>query len=533
MVETRNTVELLGLNLRSFIIIAIVVGSVTGGNIWLNRDAPALGFERYSKFGFSFEYPQGMSIREQGLAWEGAPSEVSGVVQGDLMNRNPPEIIGVIWLSFPSAPDLEAVLDETFAQLGEGTEVEDREPLVMSEKDGYEMKYQFFTLIDYGTRLSSVVGIWYDTEARRVYVVFYISLPEAMSQQKLHKGFRRTLGSFENSYVAPQTVELEPYWPTAGWRTAKPEDLGMDAVKLDEMIKDIQERGIGVDSVTVIRDGYMVLDEYFPPFKEGERHTLYSCTKSVVSTLIGIALDEGYLEGLDQRMLDFFPDRTVKNLDPWKEAITLGHLLTMTAGFDARDSYLYNWEGLERMHASDDPLQYVLDLPMAEEPGTRFEYTNGVSHLLSCILTETTDISALKFAEEHLFGPLDITDVEWDSDTQGRNWGYSQLYLNPHDMAKIGYLFLNGGQWDGEQIVSLEWVDNSTAKHVDATIMEGYGYHWWISPNGYYSAVGYKGQFIHVVPILKLVVVFTSRSEEDFDAILSLLEAYIIPAVIQ
>ena len=340
-------------------------------------------------------------------------------------------------------------------------------------------------------------------------------------------------GWLEAKYLAPQTEGPESYWPTAGWRTAEPEDLDMDAAKLDEMVETIQKRGIGVDSVTVIRDGYIVLDECFRPFSEGEKHMIYSCTKSVVSTLIGIAIEEKYLEGLDQRLLDLFPDRTVKNLDPWKEAITLRHLMTMTAGFDARDSYLYDWEGLERMHESDDPLQYVLDLPMAEEPGARFEYTNGVSHILSCIITETTGMSSLEFAEEHLFGPLGITDVEWGSDPQGRNWGYSQLYLRPHDMAKIGYLFLNGGEWDGEQIVPREWVEDATVKHIDSTIMEGYGYQWWVSPDGYYTAVGYKGQFIHMVPILKLVVVFTGRSAENFDAILSLLEAHIIPAVIQ
>ncbi len=525
--------ESLGLNLRSISVVVIVVGVVTGGNLWLNRGAPDLGFERYSNFGFSFDYPQGALISEQGLAGKGAPSDASGIVQCTLTNRNPPEIIGVIWLSYPSAPDLEVVLDETFEQLGEGTEVEDRGPSLTSVKDGYEMKHQFFTLIDYGTRLSGVVGIWYNTEASRVYMVFYISLPEAMSQQELFNGFKRTLGSFRNSYAAPQTKGLEPYWPTAGWRTAKPEDLGMDESKLDEMVETIIKQGIGVDSVMVIWDGYIVLDEYFPPFEKGEKHIIYSCTKSVVSTLIGIAIDKGYIEGLDQRLLDLFPGRAIQNPDPRKEVITLRNLLTMTAGFDAQDSYLYNWEGLERMHESDDPLQYVLDLPMAEEPGTRFEYTNGVSHLLSCIITETTGMSALEFAEEHLFGPLGITDTEWDCDPQGRNWGYSRLYLEPHDMAKIGYLFLNGGRWDGEQIVPREWVENATAKHVDATIMEGYGYQWWVSPDGYYTAVGYNGQFIHVVPILKLVVVFTGHSEEDFDAILGLLKAYIIPAVIQ
>jgi CubicO group peptidase (beta-lactamase class C family) len=208
------------------------------------------------------------------------------------------------------------------------------------------------------------------------------------------------------------------------------------------------------------------------------------------------------------------------------------YLLTMTAGFDARDSYLYEWEGLNTMHDSPDALQYVLDLPVIEEPGTRFEYTNGVSHLLSCIITEKTGMSALEYGRERLFEPLGIHDVEWHNDSMGRNWGYNRIYITPHDMAKIGYLFLNKGQWDGTQIVPEEWVEEATTKHVDATIMDGYGYQWWVSGKGYYSAVGHKGQFIHVVPELDLVAVFTSRNEVDFDRILSLLETYVIPAVV-
>ena len=122
--------------------------------------------------------------------------------------------------------------------------------------------------------------------------------------------------------------------------------------------------------------------------------------------------------------------------------------------------------------------------------------------------------------------------MEWHTDSMDRNWGYSRIYIAPHDMAKIGYLFLNKGQWDGTQIVPEEWVEEATIKHVDATILDGYGYQWWVSRNGYYSAVGYKGQFIHVVPELDLVAVFTSRNEVDFDRILSLLETYVIPAVV-
>jgi CubicO group peptidase (beta-lactamase class C family) len=124
-----------------------------------------------------------------------------------------------------------------------------------------------------------------------------------------------------------------------------------------------------------------------------------------------------------------------------------------------------------------------------------------------------------------------ITHVEWYTDVKGRNWGYSRLYLEPRDMAKIGYLFLNEGEWDGQQIVSSEWVEDATSEHLDANLMPGYGYQWWVSPNGYYTAIGYKGQFIHVVPDLDLIMVTTSRDPDDFDRILDLLETFVIPAV--
>jgi len=333
--------------------------------------------------------------------------------------------------------------------------------------------------------------------------------------------------SNEESYT-PQP--LEPYWPTDGWRTADARDVDLDLETLESMVAHIEGSDADVDSVSVVRHGYLVLDRYFPPFAVGQTHNVYSCTKSVVSTLIGIALDEGLLTSLDQRLLGILGDRTVQNSSASKEAITLAHLLTMSAGLDARDSYLYEWEGLVRMRESPDAVQYVLDLPMASEPGARFEYTNGVSHLLSAIVTETTGQSALAYAREKLFGPLGISSTTWDADSQGRNWGYAQLHLTPHDMAKIGLLFLNRGRWDASQIVSESWVDVATTRHLAATLVDGYGYQWWVDASGYYLALGYRGQFIFVVPGLDLVAVFTGASPETFDFTLPLIETYIIPA---
>ncbi len=307
----------------------------------------------------------------------------------------------------------------------------------------------------------------------------------------------------------------------------------MDSSLLAVMLRMIKEQKYAIDSVTVVRNGYIVMDARIHPFNATSKHNIFSCTKSVVSALIGIAIDQGYIEGLQQPVSSFFPKRTIANRDANKDAMTLEDLLTMTTGFRCQDSYLYRWSGLNQMRESDDWVQFVLDLPMESEPGVRFEYCNGASFLLSAIIQETTGMSAHEFAEEHLFGPLGISDVDWSSSPQGISFGYSELRMHPHDMAKIGYLYLNDGRWEGEQIVSSEWVKASTSEYVSATLEDGYGYQWWIDDSGMYLALGYSGQFIFVIPDKEMVVVFTSSLEEsDFYIPQTLLNEFIVPAAI-
>jgi CubicO group peptidase (beta-lactamase class C family) len=297
------------------------------------------------------------------------------------------------------------------------------------------------------------------------------------------------------------------------------------------MMDAIRQRDHRIDSVLVVRNGYIVADAYVHPFRPGSRHIIHSCTKSIISALVGIAVDKGFIEGADQPVLELFPERTAAGLDANKKAMTLESLLTMTSGFDCQDSYLYGWRGLTEMRRSDDWVQFALDLPMREEPGTRFEYCNSASFLLSAIIQSSTGRSALAFAEEHLFGPLGITDVQWPSNPQGISIGWGDLRMIPRDMAKIGYLYMNDGLWDGRQIVPAAWVKASTRRHTRATLSDGYGYQWWVDAAGFYMALGYAGQFIYVVPEKDLVVVFTSDlAESDFFVPETLLKQYIIPA---
>lgn len=323
------------------------------------------------------------------------------------------------------------------------------------------------------------------------------------------------------------------YWPTKVWKTASPESQGVDSKILVDMLDMILKKNLDIDSVLVIRNGYIVMDAYCFPRNSDRKHNIFSCSKSVTSALVGIAIDKGYIKSVDLPILDFFPKRVAKNLDANKKAMTLEHLLTMTAGLKCRDSYRYNWSGLQKMKGSNDWVQFMLNLPMAEAPGTRFEYCNGATFLLSAILQERTGMNALSFAKKHLFGPLGISDITWPSNPQGITLGYGRIYMRPRDMAKIGYLYLNNGVWDGERILSHRWIEASTRTHIPATLMlPGYGYQWWIADHGIYVAVGHQGQYIFVVPEKDMVVVVTSRlSRKDSYIPIILLHSHIISAV--
>lgn len=320
-------------------------------------------------------------------------------------------------------------------------------------------------------------------------------------------------------------------YPTKGWQISTPEEQGIRSQMLADMMEHVKTYNFSIDSILIVRNGYVVLDAYFYPYLKGQKHIIYSCTKSIMSALIGIAIDKGYIQNVNQPIKDFFPDKAFANADDLKKSITLENLLMMSSGLKCRDSYLYRRAGLYEMRNSSDWAQYVLDLPMSEAPGQKFEYCNGVSYLLSVIIQNATGMKTLDFARKHLFEPLAIIDVEWERNPQGIDVGYSEMWLKPHDMAKIGWLYQSKGRWGNQQIVPSAWVDVSTRGHIGATLFDQYGYQWWADSAGFYMAVGHKGQFIFIVPQKNLVVVFTSDlSGRDFFIPKLLLQNYIIPA---
>ena len=322
------------------------------------------------------------------------------------------------------------------------------------------------------------------------------------------------------------------YYPTKEWKTTAPEGQGVQSKSLVDMLENIQSNGYNIQSIAIIRNGYLVMDSYTHPFAESQKHEMYSATKSIMSALIGIAIDKGYIKDVNQTLADLFPNRKISNLDGLKQAITLKNLLMMASGLNCNDGWEKNWAGLFEMMKSNDWVQYTLDLPMEKTPGEWFDYCNGVSHLLSAAISEKSGMQTIEFAKKYLFDPLGIVDIQWNTDPGGTNIGFSKMWLQPKDMAKFGLLYLNKGKWEDKQIISAEWIEASTRPYLDGRLGGSkYGYQWWVNPAGYYAALGMYGQTIFVVPEKNLVAVFTGTIEgKNMFVSGKLLREYIIPA---
>ncbi len=305
--------------------------------------------------------------------------------------------------------------------------------------------------------------------------------------------------------------------PTS-WPTSTPEKQGMDSATLVKLLEYVKKEAKGVDSLLVIRNGTIVLEVYYAPYTSDQKHILNSCTKSFLSALVGIAIDEGYIQGTSKQALDYFPEYPLPDKDQRREKITVENLLTMTSGIDW-PQYGPNNINNKMTRSNGDWVRFILERPMAAEPGSQPNYSNGDAHLLSAIIQKATGETALDFGWEHLFQPLGISDVRWDYDPRGVSIGSAALYLTPRDMAKLGYLYLNEGKWQGRSIVSADWVRRSLQSHTKIPITGGsadYGYYWWIYPDrGLVEAWGGAGQRIGIFPDLGIVTVITANIPDD------------------
>lgn len=340
-------------------------------------------------------------------------------------------------------------------------------------------------------------------------------------------------------------------WPTRGWPKATPASVGLDEKALAAFDSDL---GSGkyflVDSFEVFRCGKQVYGKKYPhdyakiygkeaatrgplnahltgpynyfdpawhPYYHGtDLHSMQSVSKTVSSVILGIAITRGdFKAGLDTPLLKYFDVSKVKNVDDRKRRITLRHVLTMTTGLDWNEEVAYDdpRNDSSLMEAADDWVQYVIDRPMAQEPGKIFNYSSGVSELLAYIFQKETGQDIEKYGEKYLFVPLGM-DHYWKRTPLGVVDTEGGLFLRGSDLAKIGYLFLHDGMWDGRQIVSQDWVKQSLTPFTDAEEGFKYGYKWWLLPRtdgpGYiWMARGFGEQLLMVFPEKNLIVVFT------------------------
>jgi CubicO group peptidase (beta-lactamase class C family) len=332
------------------------------------------------------------------------------------------------------------------------------------------------------------------------------------------------------------------YWPTKQWKTSTPEEQGLDSEKLLQMIETIKKENRYFHSILIVRNGYLLMEAYFSPYRKDLKHIIFSSTKSISSLLIGLAIKDGYIKNVNQPVLDFFPEYRgkIKHPDERKKSLNLFHLLTMTDGVKWTDwPYRVGKEGdFLKLLSAADGVKYFLDKPMREAPGQTHNYNSGSSYLLAAIIQKVTGKSALDYAREKLFKPIGIKESSWGLFQKGINNGASELFLKPRDMARLGFLVLNKGYWEGKQILPAQWIEDSSKAYVKMDFIEyQYGYMWYIDRSLRFfniSAQGLGGQNIYIMPDQDMVVVFTgglvvNRDEEEIHY--RYLRDFIFPAV--
>ncbi|UCG61735.1 MAG: serine hydrolase [Candidatus Zixiibacteriota bacterium] len=351
---------------------------------------------------------------------------------------------------------------------------------------------------------------------------------------------------FDNTPV--DEVEYEYSVPVAtddGWDTAHCDSVGIDHTLIENLVNEISNETMpDLNSILIVRDGKLVFEEYFNGWPPDSLHMLMSCTKSVTSALVGIAINEGYLSGIDTGIYSFFPEYD-EFRTPRKDSMLLRHTITMTGGLKwDQSSYEYDdpANSLYQLWACGcNWISYILALDDLYTPGTEWEYSDAMALTTGEVLCRAVGMPVTKWAEQKLFMPLEIDRVEWRH-TNGSytNTGYG-LYMRSRDMAKFGQMYLDGGQWKGQQVVSQAWVNESTAEAVPLSAAAGYGYYWWrvryrLDDDSYVNtvfAMGNQGQMIYLVPSSNAVVVFTMTrpSNKGYDEARWAMVNHIFPAL--
>jgi len=318
-----------------------------------------------------------------------------------------------------------------------------------------------------------------------------------------------------------------------------PEDVGMDTVQICNLINKILTKEIpNIHSLLIFKDNKLLLEEYFYNYSEAKPHRVHSVTKSVTSALTGIAVDRKFIPDINEYVWKYFTDWDKSKWISEKYDIQINHLLSMSAGLDWKGLTLNESNDDIDMYKTDDYFEYLLNKNQKYSPGTKFTYNNGLSLMLGHIIERASGLPIDSFSKEFLFKDLNITNYFWDIDGNGITRMDGGLKMKPRDMLKFGLLYLNEGAWQGKQIISKDWIKNSTSQEINVND-RGYAYHWWTkdySVNGTlfetYFALGHGEQAIIVVPDSKLIFVMTAGNYMQVEQRpFEIMAQYILPSL--
>lgn len=326
----------------------------------------------------------------------------------------------------------------------------------------------------------------------------------------------------------PSAAELAAvdYAPqeSGDWPVSTPEEQGLDPLLVAELYHDAAELET-LYGLVVVKDGYLIAEGYFNEGSVDEASARQSTTKSVTSALTGIALETGCLTSVEQKMMDFFPELADQITDPRKFDITIRDLLQMRAGYPAEEAYP-EYQDIMFFTENWYWVPHIVDFPLVSDPGTEFGYSNLTSHILAVIVARACDTDLMPFAQEYLYGPIGAEIADWSADADGYRMGQGETYVTARDMAKFGLLYLNDGEYDGQQIVPAAWVSDSLERYSEDIVIGewltsrygsfrdlGYGYQWWsarVDKHHFDYAVGHGGNLIILLDDLDMVIVTTA-----------------------
>jgi len=313
-----------------------------------------------------------------------------------------------------------------------------------------------------------------------------------------------------------------------GWKTNDLKSQNIDTTLIYKMFSQLITRKNKIQSVLLVKDGQIIIEQYLNRQVLEQKHDLRSVTKSVRSILLGIAIDKGFIDNVNDPISKYLKyPIPKKNLDKRKSKITIKHLLTMSSGLDCNDWDKKSKGQEDKVYKKNDWLQNTLNLPMVNKPGTVSNYCSLGTVLIAEIISQASGMTINTFAKNYLFKPLNISNVSWGHTSNKKVIPSSKrLYMTSRDIAKIGQLILNNGKWKEKQIVSKKWIEESTTPKTKIAAID-FGYLWWNIPFNVnekivvsISALGNGGQYIFIIPELEIVAVFTGNAYNSQDDML-------------